>query len=110
MRSITAIAALALAFGTCVPLASFADTPPAATAGMAKPTSDQVKAALKATNPSMRQLRKLKPMIETYKSESAGADDATKSAATKELFGGMKTVLSPEQMQTFKQSLMSSMM
>jgi len=109
MRSITTIAVLALAFGTCMPLASLADTPPAATAGMTKPSADQVKAALKATNPSMRQLRKLKPMIDTYKSESMGADDATKQAAVEQLMGGMKTVLSRDQMAMFKQSLMSAM-
>ena len=116
VRGFLAVAALAIT--TLTPLASIAQTAPAPAGGMGgamgdmkPPTKDQIKTALKATNPSIRQLRALKPMMSNYQSQVESAPDQTsKRAATKQLVAGMKTVLSPEQQSAFKQSLMSQMM
>ncbi len=79
--------------------------------GMMKPTKEQVQTALKATHPSLRQMKEIKPMVETYKSQAAMATtDEAKQAAGKQLMTSMNTVLTPDQQATFKKSLVSQMM
>ncbi len=101
------VAALAIA----CPTVAMAQAPTASPAmAMTPPTSDMVKTALKATHPSLHQMREMKPMVETYKSQTANADPATKQAAQKSLMQGIMGVLTPAQQTTFKQSLMTQMM
>ncbi len=108
------LAILGIVLFASVPVATRAQSvAPAMGSGgaMQRPTKDQVETAIKATNPSLRQMRTMKPMLQNYKSEVAGApDESSKKAAAKQLMQGMMTVLTPAQQATFKQSLMSQMM
>jgi uncharacterized lipoprotein YehR (DUF1307 family) len=105
---------LILAIG--IPSAALAQSAPASpaaathAAAMKPPTKDQVETALKATKPSFKQMRAMKPMLDQYKTAAANAPNAdAKQAAAKQLMSGMKTVLTAAQQATFKQSLMSQM-
>jgi hypothetical protein len=111
MQTFRALAIIGLLFAA-VPTVALAQTGTAPAGAMAmKPTKEQVQTALKATNPSLKQMRELKPMMSSYQSQVAAApDDASKKAASQQLMTSMATVLSPGQMTTFKQSLMSQMM
>ena len=97
-----------------VPVATRAQSAAPATgsaAAMQRPTRAQVETAVKATNPSLRQMRAMKPMLQNYKSDVASApDESSKKTAAKELMQGMMTVLTPAQQATFKQSLIRQMM
>jgi hypothetical protein len=75
-----------------------------------RPTQAQVQSALSAANLSFRQKRKLRPMVDTYKSQVASApDEQAKTAATQQLIASMKTVLFPAQQAAFKESLTNQM-
>jgi hypothetical protein len=115
--------ALMLALGVCAPCAAVAQTDMPSTAPamggttmgggmmMHKPTKEQIETAIKAAHPSLRQLRALKPMVQSFKAQSAAAtDESEKIAAAKQLYAGMNTVFSPEQMMAFKESLKAQMM
>jgi ABC-type transporter MlaC component len=102
MRTVRLIAAFALAGAMTMPVASRAQM-------AMKPTQEQVMTALKATKPSLSQMREMKPLLQTYKSETANADDATKKASAKKLIDGLKTILTPEQQDAFKKSMMSQL-
>jgi hypothetical protein len=83
-----------------------AQSAPAAAPAQPRPTQGQVQAALSAANVDFRQKRKLKPMMQTYKSQIANApNEQAKASATQQLVDSMKTVLSPAQQAAFKQSL-----
>jgi len=87
-----------------------AQSMPAAAPAQQRPTQAQVQAALGAANLTLRQKRKLKPMVDTYKSQVASAtDEQAKGNATQQLIASMKTVLSPEQQAAFKQALTNEM-
>ena len=83
---------------------------PASSMAMTPPTSTMVKNALKATNPSLSQMRKIAPMVENYKSQTANMAPADKQAASKTLLKNVMGVLTPAQQTTFKQSLSQQMM
>jgi hypothetical protein len=92
------------------PRVTLAQSAPAAAPAQPRPTQAQVQAALSAANVDLRQKRKLKPMMETYKSQIANApNDQAKSSATQQLVASMKTVLSPAQQAAFQQSLENQM-
>jgi hypothetical protein len=99
-----------LTLAQSAPGAAPAQPAPAAAPAQPHPTQAQVKAALEAANVDFRQKRKLKPMVDTYKSQMASAqDDQSKANANQQLIASMKTVLSPAQQAAFKQSLMNQM-
>jgi hypothetical protein len=92
-----------------VPSLTLAQSMPAM-APMQRPTQAQVQTALAASNVTFRQKRKLKPFVDTYKSQIASApNEQAKANATQQLIASMKTVLSPDQQAAFKQSLMNQM-
>lgn len=104
-----AVLALVLLSGIA-PLVSLAQSAPAAAPAQPRPTQAQVQAALSAANVDLRQKRKLKPMINTYKSQMANASsDQAKTNATQQLVASMKTVLSPAQQAAFQLSLENQM-
>jgi hypothetical protein len=106
---LSAVLAFALLSGIA-PSVTLAQAAPAAAPAQPRPTQAQVQAALSAANVDLRQKRKLKPMMETYKSQIANApNDQAKTNATQQLIASMKTVLSPAQQGAFKQSLENQM-
>jgi hypothetical protein len=106
---LSAVLAFAL-LGGLAPSVILAQSAPAAAPAQPRPTQAQVQAALSAANVDFRQKRKLKPMMETYKSQIASAsNDQAKANATQQLIASMKTVLSPAQQGAFKQSLENQM-
>jgi hypothetical protein len=116
MKTLRLVAILGLLAASTAPGIALAQmssttTTGGAMGGMMKPTKEQVQTALKATHPSLRQMKAIKPMVETYKSQVAMATtDDDKKAAGKQLMTSMNTVLTPAQQATFKQSLVSQMM
>ena len=105
------LAILGMILFASVPVVTRAQTTMSSAGAMQRPTQAQMETAIKATNPSLKQMRAMKPMLQSYKSQVASApDDASKKAAGKQLMQGMMTVLTPAQQATFKQSLMSQMM
>jgi hypothetical protein len=108
------IGALAFALAATAPSLTVAQSmpgaAPAAAPAQQRPTQAQVQAALGAANLTLRQKRKLKPMVDTYKSQVGSApDEQAKSDATKQLIASMKTVLSPNQQTAFQQALTNEM-
>jgi hypothetical protein len=101
--SILPLALLAPAVAAAQPPAVIAQT------STAPSKEDAIKSALKSCNLTMRQKMQIKPMMENYQTQSAGADPATKknmqTALVKQIYG----TLTPSQQTTFKQSMMSSM-
>jgi hypothetical protein len=106
------IGVLAFALAATAPSLTVAQSMPAAAPAPAqpRPTQAQVQAAMGAANLDLRQKRKLKPMVDTYKSQVASApDEQTKSNAAQQLIASMKTVMSPAQQAAFKQALTNEM-
>lgn len=104
------LAVLAFVLTVNAPVLTLAQSQPAAAPAQPRPTKGQIQAAMAAANVDVRQKRKLKPMMDTYKSQMDGAtNDQAKTAATQQLIASMKTVLSPAQQAAFKQSLMNQM-
>lgn len=104
------VAVFALAFATVTPAVAFAQSAPAPASAQQRPTQAQVQAAMAAANLDLRQKRKLKPMVDTYKSQVASAqNEQAKTAATQQLIASMKTVLTPNQQAAFKEALMNEM-
>jgi hypothetical protein len=105
---LTAVGAFALV--ALAPSFTLAQSGPAPATAPQRPTQAQVQAAMAAANLNLRQKRKLKPMVDTYKSQVASApDEQTKTNATQQLIASMKTVLSPDQQAAFKQALTNQM-
>jgi hypothetical protein len=104
------IAVLAFALVAIAPNMTLAQSAMAPASAPQRPTQAQVQAAMGAANVDLRQKRKLKPMVDTYKSQMASApNEQAKTGATQQLIASMKTVLSPNQQAAFKQSLMNQM-
>lgn len=80
---------------------------------MATPTPAQVKAAVKdalvSANLTLEQKRKVKGMVQSYESQTATADDATKKAAQKTLLKNIYGILTPAQQAQFKASIKQSL-
>jgi Spy/CpxP family protein refolding chaperone len=100
------IAIIALVIG--IPSVAVAQQP-AAIAQAAKPSPDQVKAAIKNSLMSVgltrHQKMQIKSMINNYQSQTANADDATKQSAQKALLKNIYGVLTPAQQTQFKASM-----
>jgi Spy/CpxP family protein refolding chaperone len=81
-----------------------------ASAGAMSPEQMQgaVKSALKSVNLTPRQKLQIKPMIQTYQTQTAGADAATTKAAKEQLLKGIYGVLTPQQQSEFQASLKAS--
>jgi len=119
MRISRVIAAFALPLALSLPVATFAQSggaPAAAPAGggMASKVSPEqmqtaVKSSLKSVNLTMRQKMQIKPMIENYQSQTAGADAATKKSAQENLLKGIYGILTPPQQAQFKSSMKASL-
>jgi hypothetical protein len=108
------IAGLALPVALTLPGPVFAQQLGAtivAQASAANPADVQaaVKKALQSVNLTPRQKLQIKPMIEDYQSQTAGADAATKKSAQEALLKKIYGVMTPEQQTQFKASLKASM-
>jgi hypothetical protein len=108
------IAGLALPVALVLPGPVFAQQPSAtvvAQASAANPADVQaaVKKALQSVNLTPRQKLQIKPMIEDYQSQTAGADAATKKSAQEALLKKIYGVMTPQQQTEFKASLKASM-
>jgi hypothetical protein len=107
------ISALALPFALALPGVAFAQAAPPAGAAASAPSpaqiQDAVKSSLKACDLTLKQKRALKPMIENYQSQTAGADAATKKTAQETLLKNIYGVLTPSQQATFKDSMKSQL-
>ena len=57
----------------------------------------------------MRQKMRLKPMVQEYQQQTAGADAATEKSAQEALLKKIYGVLTPDQQAKFKASLKASM-
>ncbi len=84
-----------------------------AIAQAAKPTPSQVKAAVKTALASvdltLPQKRAIKSMVQSYESQTANADDATKQAAQETLLKNIYQTLTPQQQTQFKASIKQSL-
>ena len=68
-----------------------------------------VKSALQSVNLTPKQTMQIKPMVQGYQSQTAGADAATKKSAQEALIKNIYGVLTPDQQAKFKASLKASM-
>jgi Spy/CpxP family protein refolding chaperone len=107
------LAGLALAAAFLLPAGAFAQTTAGAApaggmsaAAASKMTPDNIKAALESCDLTFGQKRKIQPMVQNYKSQSANADAATKQQDGVALLKGIMGVLTPAQQTQFKTALM----
>ena len=107
------LAGLALAATLLIPAGAFAQAMATAApaggmsaAAAAKMTPDNIKAALESCNLTFAQKRKIAPMVQNYKSQTASADAATKQQDGVTLLKGIMGVLTPAQQTQFKTALM----
>lgn len=113
MRIFRLIAVLAIPLSLAVPLSALAQ--PTATIvaqmGTTDPSKVQaaVKKALQSVNLTPRQKIQIKPMVQQYQSQTAGADAAQKKSAEEQLLKGIYGVMTPTQQSQFKTSLKSSL-
>lgn len=113
MSILRLIAALAVPLSLTFPLSALAQ-PTATTVaqmGTTDPSKVQaaVKTALQSANLTMRQKMQIKPMVQQYQSQTAGADAAQKKSAEEQLLKGIYGVMTPAQQTQFKNSLKSSL-
>ena len=109
MRISRFLACFALPLALTVPVAAFAQQPGAGSAAAAKLTPAQVQSAVKnslqSVNLTPRQKLQIKPMLENYQQQTAGADAATKKSAQEALLKNIYGVLTPQQQAEFKASM-----
>jgi Spy/CpxP family protein refolding chaperone len=107
------MSALALPIALALPGVASAQAAPPAGAMASSMSPDQVQAAvkssLKACDLTIKQKLAIKPMVENYQSQTAGADAATKKSAQESLLKNIYGVLTPQQQATFKASMKSQM-
>jgi hypothetical protein len=113
MRISTLLTAVAIAFAVAGPGIAAARSPlmVAQAASSMNPQQIQtaVKTALESAHLTLRQKLKVKPVVDDYKSQTAGADAATKKMAQEALLKKIYGVLTPDQQTRFKASLRASM-
>jgi hypothetical protein len=82
---------------------------PASVHAQAAPSPAQMQAAVKSSLQSvgltMQQKRQILPMVQNYKSQTEGADAATKKSAQETLLKNIYGVLTPDQQAKFKASM-----
>jgi Spy/CpxP family protein refolding chaperone len=113
MSILRLVAGLALSIAVAAPGAVFAAQSATmyAQASSMSPAQVQaaVKSALQSVNLTPRQKLQIKPMVEEYQSQTAGADAATKKSAQEALIKKIYGILTPDQQTKFKASLKASM-
>lgn len=82
-----------------------------AQASTADPSKVQaaVKTALQSANLTMRQKMQIKPMLQQYQTQTAGASAAQKKSAQEQLLKSIYGIMTPAQQTQFKNSLKSSL-
>lgn len=68
-----------------------------------------VKSSLQSVGLTMQQKRQILPMVQQYKSQTEGADAATKKSAQESLLKNIYGVLTPDQQTKFKASLKAAL-
>lgn len=113
MRILRLIAVLAVPVSLAFPLSALAQSTATtvAQASTADPSKVQaaVRNALESANLSMRQKMQIKPMVEHYQSQTAGASASEKKSAQEQLLKSIYGVMTPAQQTQFKSSLKSSL-
>ncbi len=109
MRISRLLAGLALPFALALPCAVLAQQPGSGSGAMAGMSPAQVQSAVKTSlqsvNLTPRQKLQIKPMVQNYQQETAGADAATKKSAQEALLKNIYGVLTPQQQTEFKASM-----
>jgi hypothetical protein len=109
MRISRLIAGLALPLALAVPGAVLAQSGAMASSSNPAAVQSAVKSALQSVNLTPQQKLKIAPMIQNYKTQTAGADAATKKTAQENLLKNIYGVMTPDQQTKFKASLKSSL-
>jgi hypothetical protein len=102
MRFFQAIAGLALVCAIVTPSVAFAQPSPTQ-------VQTAVRSALQSAQLTPQQKLKIRPMVQQYQQQTAGADAATKKSAQEQLLKGIYGVMTPDQQAKFKASLKSSL-